>query len=138
MVVAMVMTALNNILGLGNRGDHPMDVLLMAAWGRARSAGSTKYACYAVEKSSSLGKRLGLQTRCGYYEDVPAWRDALPARPRPGLRSRHQAFHQEMISEASSSSKLKAAVPAKRPIVEEEVQTDETMEHMNETKDEID
>ena len=50
----------------------------------------------------------------------------------PGLRSRHQAFHQEKSSEAASaSSQLKAAM-------EEEVQTNETMEDLNETKDELD
>ena len=32
---------------------------------------------------------------------------------------------------------LKAAVSAKRPRVEDEVQTNETMDHLNETKDEL-
>ena len=63
----------------------------------------------------------------------------LPARPRRGLRSRHQAVLNEMSSEAaSSSSQLKAAVPAKRQRVKEEVQTNETMEHLNETKNDLD
>ena len=44
-----------------------------------------------------------------------------------------------MSSEAaSSSSQLEAAVPAKRPRVEEKGQTNETMEDLNETKDELD
>ena len=44
-----------------------------------------------------------------------------------------------MSSEAaSSSSQLKAAMPDKRPRVEDEVYTNETMEDLNETKDELD
>ena len=44
----------------------------------------------------------------------------LPVNPRPGLRSGHQAFLHEMSSKAvSSSSQLKAAVPAQRASVEE-------------------
>ena len=62
----------------------------------------------------------------------------LPTRPRPGLRSRYQAFHQELSSEAaSSSSQLKAAVPAKKAKVEEEVQMNETMDYLNQTRDEL-
>ena len=52
----------------------------------------------------------------------------LPTKPRPGLRR----MHQEMNSEAaSSSSQLRAAVPPKRARVEEEVQTNETMQELN-------
>ena len=52
----------------------------------------------------------------------------LPTKPRPGLRR----MHQEMNSEAaSSSSQLRAAVPPKRARVEEEVQTNETMQDLN-------
>ena len=52
----------------------------------------------------------------------------LPNKPRPGLRR----MHQEMNSEAaSSSSQLRAAVPPKRARVEEEVQTNETMQDLN-------
>ena len=54
----------------------------------------------------------------------------LPTKPRLGLRR----MHQEMNSEAaSSSSQLKAAVPPKRARVEEEVQTNETMQDLKGT-----
>ena len=54
----------------------------------------------------------------------------LPTKPRPGLRR----MHQEMNSEASSSSsQLRAAVPSKRARIEEEVQTNETMQNLNGT-----
>ena len=60
----------------------------------------------------------------------------LPARPGPGgLRSRHQAFHQEKSREAaSSSSQLKTEVPSKITRVEEKLQTNETMEDEREEK----
>ena len=47
-------------------------------------------------------------------------------------------MHQEMNSEAaSSSSQLRAAVPPKRARVEEEVQTNETMQDLNGTIEEL-
>ena len=47
-------------------------------------------------------------------------------------------MHQEMNSEAaSSSSQLRAAVPPKRARVEEEVQTNETMQDQDGMKDEL-
>ena len=58
----------------------------------------------------------------------------LPTKPRLGLRR----LHQEINSEASSSSsRLRAAVPPKRAIVEEEVQTNESMQDLNGTIDEL-
>ena len=59
---------------------------------------------------------------------------SLPSKPRPDLRM----MHQEMNSEAaSSSSQLRAAVPTKRERVEEEVQTNETMQYLNGTVEEL-
>ena len=58
----------------------------------------------------------------------------LPFKPRPGLRRMHQAMNSEA---ASSSSQLRAAVPPKRARLEEEVQTNETMQDLNETKKEL-
>ena len=90
-------------------------------------------------RNGALWKRLGAQTSVGTARTYQLGEMPLPARPRPGLRSRHQAFHREMSSEAaSSSSQLKAAAPAKRASVEEEVQTNETMEDLNETRAELD
>ena len=58
----------------------------------------------------------------------------LPTKPRPGLRK----MHQEMNSEAASScSELRAAVQPKRARVEEEVQTNETMQDVNGTVEEL-
>ena len=58
----------------------------------------------------------------------------LPAKPKPGLRR----IHQEMNSEAASSSTpLRVALPPKRTRVEEEVQTNETMQDLDGIKDEL-
>ena len=58
----------------------------------------------------------------------------LPTKPGPGLRR----MHQEMNSEAAScSSHLRAAVPPKRVRVEEEVQTNEIMQDLNGTIEEL-
>ena len=57
----------------------------------------------------------------------------MPSKPKSGLRR----MHQEMNSEAaSSSSPVRVAVPPKRARVEEEVQTNETMQDLDGTKDE--
>ena len=58
----------------------------------------------------------------------------LPTKPKSGLRK----MHQEMNSEAvSSSSQLRAAGPPKRARVKEEVQTNETMQDLNGTTEEL-
>ena len=56
----------------------------------------------------------------------------MPLPIKPSLLRR---MHQELTSNAaSSSSQSRAAVPSKRARVEEEVQTNETMKNLNETK----
>ena len=58
----------------------------------------------------------------------------LPTKPKPGLRR----MHQEMNSEAASSnSQFREFVPPKRARVEEEVQTNETMQDLNGTTEEL-
>ena len=58
----------------------------------------------------------------------------LPTKPRPVLRKMHQQMNSEA---ASSSSQLRAAVPPTRMRVEEEVQTNETMQDLNGTIEEL-
>ena len=79
---------------------------------------------------SDLASEPGLRSSRTYKPgEMP-----LPTKPRPGLRR----MHQEMNSEAaSSSSHLRAAVPPKRARVEEEVQTNETMQDLNGTMQEL-
>ena len=99
--VVMLTAALTNILGHDNRGDHPTAVLLMAAWGQHgvldRSSLRFMRSRKGALSGSDLAKEPGLGTARTY---------------QPGLQSRHQAFRQEMSSEAASSSPyLKAADP---------------------------
>ena len=83
-----------------------------------------------VLSGSDLANEPGLGSSRTYQPgEMP-----LPTKPKPGLRR----MHQEMNSEAaSSSSQLRAAVPPKRARVKEEVQTNETMQDLNGTKDEL-
>ena len=80
-----------------------------------------------MEKRGSLRELLGDRAWIGKFED-------LPTKPMPGLRRMHQEMNNEA---ASSSSQLRAAVPPKRARVEEEVQTSETMQDLNGTKEEL-
>ena len=58
----------------------------------------------------------------------------MPSKPKPGLTR----MHQEMNSEAASpGSPLRAAVPPKRAKVEQKVQTNQTMQDLDEIKDEL-
>ena len=52
--VLMLLTALKNILGHDNRGDHPTEVLLMAAYGKKRSVSAPEHESDEVEKRGSL------------------------------------------------------------------------------------
>ena len=58
----------------------------------------------------------------------------LPTKPMPGLKKMHQKMNSEA---ASSSSQLRAAVPPKRAILEEEVQTNENMQGLSGTVEEL-
>ena len=59
----------------------------------------------------------------------------LPTKPRPGLGRMQQDTDTEA---ASSSSQLRAAVPPKRARVEDEVQTNGTMQELEKTRRELD
>ena len=73
---------------------------------------------------SDLANEPGLRSSRNYQPgDMP-----LPTKLRPGLRTSHKDMNSEA---ASSSSQLRAAVPSKRARVEEEVQTNETMQDLN-------
>ena len=119
--------------------DCPMKVLLMAAWGEQGVVDRPSLRCVMGWRNGALsGSDLAHKPGVGPTWTYQHGEMPLPARPRPDLRSKHRASHQEMSSEtASSCSQLKAAVPAKRPRVEEEMLTNKTMEHLNESKDEL-
>ena len=120
--VVMLTGALTNILGHDNRGDHPTAVLLMAAWGLQGVLDSSSLRFMRPRNVALSGSDLAEGSGLGTARTYQPGEMPLPTRTRPGLQSRHQAFRQEMSSEAaSSSSHLKAAVPPTRARVEEEV-----------------
>ena len=131
--VVMLLNALINILG-HNRGDPPTEVLLMAAYGERGVLDRPNMRVMrwrnGALSESDLVNESGLRSSRTYQPgEMP-----LPTKPRPGLRR----MHQEMNSEAASSiSQLRAAVPPKRARVEEEVQTNETMQDLNGTVEEL-
>ena len=126
----MLLVALLNILGHDNRDE----VLLMAVYGERGVLDRPNMRVMRWRNGALSGCHLanepGLRSSRTYQPgEMP-----LPTKPRPALRR----MHQEMNSEtASSSSQLRAAVPPKRARVEEEVQTNETMQDLNGTIEEL-
>ena len=116
-----------------------MKVFLMAAWGEQGVVDRPSLRCVMGWRNGALsGSNLTHEPGVGTTWTYQHGEMPLPVRPRPDLRSKHRASHQEMSSEtASSFSQLKAAVRAKRPRLKEEVQTNKTMEHLNESQDEL-
>ena len=116
----MMTAALTNILGHDSRGSPShADGSLERAW----NVGPPELVSHEMEEWNVLCKRLRARTLGGGGGNVKTYQPGellLPVNPRPGLRSGHQAFLHEMSSKAvSSSSQLKAAVPAQRASVEE-------------------
>ena len=132
--VVMLLTALINILGHDNRGDRATVVLLMAAYGE-RGVLDRPYMRVMRWRNGALSRSdLANESGLGSLRTYQLGEMPLPTKPKPGLRR----MHKEMNSEAaSSSSQLRAPVPPKRARAEEEVQTNETMQDLNGTKDEL-
>ena len=130
----MLLAALINILGHDNRGERPKEVLLMAAYGEGGVLDRPNMRVMrwrnGALSGSDLANEPGLESSNPYQpSEMPP-----PNKPRPGLRRMHQEMNSEAIS---SSSQLRAAVPPKRERVEEEVQTNETMQDLNGTIEEL-
>ena len=136
--VVMLPVALTNILGHNNRGDRPTEVLLMAAYGQQEVLHRPSMRVMSCRNRALSGSDLANEPGLGSSRTYQPGEMPLPTKPRPVLRR----MHQEMNSEAaSSSSQLRAAVPPMRARVEEEVQTNETMQDLQdlkETKKELD
>ena len=129
--VVMLLVALINILGHGNRVDRPTEILLMAAYGQQGVLDRQNMRVMSWRNGALSGSDLANEPGLGSSRTYQPGEMPLPTRPRPGFRR----MHQEMSSEAASFSlQLRAAVPLKRARLEEEVQTNETMKDLNETK----
>ena len=120
----MLLTALINILGHDNRGDHPTEVLLMAAYGERGVLDRPNLRVMRWRNRALSGIDLANEPGLGSSRTYQPGEMHLPSKPEPELRR----MHQEMNSEAaSSSSPPRIAVPPKRARVEQGVQTNQTM-----------
>ena len=132
---AMLLAALTNIFGHDNRGDRPMEVLLIAAYGKQGVLDRPNMRVTRWRNGSLSENDLANEPGLGSSKTYKPGEMPLPLFQ---LWPRLRRMHQDLTSEAaSSSSKLRAAVPPKRAGVVEEVQTNEAMKDLNETKDEL-
>ena len=132
--VVMLLTALINISGHGNRGDRPTEVLLMAAYRERRLLDRPNMRVMRWRNGALSGSDLANEPRLGSFRNYQPGEMPLPSKPKPGLTR----MHREMNSEAASSgSPLRAAVPPKRAKVEQGVQTNRTMQDLDGMKDEL-
>ena len=132
--VFMLLTALINILGHDNRGDRPTEVLLMAAYGERGVLDRPNMRVMRWRNGALSGSDLASEPGLGSSRTYQPGEMPMPSKPKPGLTR----MHQEMNSEAASSgSPLRAAVPPKRAKVGQKVQTNQTMQDLDEMKDEL-
>ena len=131
--VVMLLIFLIIILGHDNRGDLPTEVLLMAAYGEKGVLDSPNMRVMRWRNGALSGSDLANEPGLGSSRTYQPGEMPFPYRPRPGLRRMHLKMNSEA---AASSSQLRAAVPPKRARVEEEVQTNKTMQDLNGTKEE--
>ena len=119
--VVIFLVALINIFGYDNRRDCPTDVLLMAAYEKRRVLNRPNMRVTRWRNGALSGSDLAKEPGLGSSRTYQPGGMPLPTKPRIGLRS----------------SQLRAAVPPKKARVEEEVQTNETMQDLNRTIDEL-
>ena len=132
--VVMLLTALIIILGHDNRGDRPTEVLLMAAYGERGVLDRPNMRVMRWRNGALSGSDLANEPGLGSSRTYQPGEMPMPSKPKPGLTR----LHQEMNSEAASSgSPLRAAVPPKRAKVGQKVQTNQTMQDLDEMNDEL-
>ena len=127
--VVMLLTALINILGHDNRGDRPTEVLLMAAYGERGVLDRPNMRVMRWRNGALSGSDLANEPGLGSSRTYQPGEMPMPSKPKPGLTR----MHREMNSEATSSgSPLRAAVPPKRAKVTQKVQTNQTIQDLDE------
>ena len=132
--VVMLLTALINILGHDNRGDRPTEVLLMAAYGERGVLDRPNIRVMRWRNGALSGSDLANEPGLGSSRTYQPGEMPMPSKPKPGLTR----MHQEMNSEATSSgSPLRAAVPPKRAKVTQKVQTNQTIQDLDEMNDQL-
>ena len=131
--VVILLTALINILGHDNRGDRPTEVLLMAAYGERGVLDRPNMRVMRWRNGALSGSDLANEPGLGSSRTYQPGEMPMPSKPKPGLTR----MHREMNSEATSGSPLRAAVPPKRAKVGQKVQTNQTMQDLDEMNDEL-
>ena len=132
--VVMLLTALINILGHDNRGDRPTEVLLMAAYGERGVLDRPNMRVMRWRNGALSGSDLANEPGLGSSRTYPPGEMPMPSKPKPGLTR----MHREMNSEATSSgSPLRAAVPPKGAKVTQKVQTNQTIQDLDEMNDQL-
>ena len=132
--VVMLLTALINILGHDNRGDRPTEVLLMAAYGERGVLDRPNKRRMRWRNGALSGSDLANEPGLGSSTTYQPGEMPMPSKPKPGLTR----MHREMNSEATSSgSPLRAAVPPKGSKVGQKIQTNQTMQDLDEMNDEL-
>ena len=132
--VVMLLTALINILGHDNRGDRPTEVLLMAAYGERGVLDRPNMRVMRWRNGALSGSDLANEPGLGSSRTYQPGEMPMPSKPKPGLTR----MHREMNSEATSSgSSLRAAVPPKRAKVTQKVQTNQTIQDLDEMNDQL-
>ena len=132
--VVMLLTALINILGHDNRGDRPTEVLLMAAYGERGVLDRPNMRVMRWRNGALSVSDLANEPGLGSSRTYQPGEMPMPSKPKPELTR----MHREMNSEATSSgSPLRAAVPPKRAKVGQKVQTNQTMQDLDEMNDEL-
>ena len=122
--VVMLLTALINIT----------EVLLMAAYGERGVLDRPNMRVMRCRNGALSGSDLANEPGLGSSRTHQPGEMPMPSKPKPGLTR----MHREMNSEATSSgSPLRAAVPPKRAKVGQKVQTNQTMQDLDEMNDEL-
>ena len=121
-------------VGHDNRGDRPTEVLLMEAYGERGVLDRPNMRVMRWRNGALSGSDLANEPGLGSSRTYQPGEMPMPSKPKPGLTR----MHREMNSEATSSgSPLRAAVPPKRAKVGQKVQTNQTMQDLDEMNDEL-
>ena len=106
----------------------------MAAYGERGVLDRPNMRVMRWRKGALSGSDLANEPGLGSSRTYQPGEMPMPSKPKPGLAR----MHQEMNSEAASSgSPLRAAVPPKRAKVGQKVQTNQTMQDLDEMNDEL-
>ena len=132
--VVMLLTALINLLGHDNRGNHPTEVLLVAAYGERGVLDRPNMRVMRWRNGALSGSDLANEPGLISSRTYQPGEMLKPSKPKPGLTR----MYQEMNSEAASSgSPLRAAVPPRRAKIEQGVQTNRTRQDLDGVEDEL-